>query len=276
MDARGRWDGNFPAFAIGTPGIPPDDPPFFPPSEPAVPAKLLAEHWAHDSRLRRGRLVPAAETAYDEAWRAWRDLVWRLCDAWWPQRYYPLWARPRSHPARRFVAACLLRTPLHADEQWIASPVLGAQPLPATIEEVRSPADVVFWRAQFEAVIRRLSDAARDGRIVTTAFVDELAYDAFEVGVEAEQALRAELRQRGMPSDLYPGSHWCVPVFPGMTYDDWRDCEAQVMDHLRMIFGDRPLREEARRLRDGGMSVRAIAGLLGVSRPTVDHWLRGA
>lgn len=274
VGARAEWDVTHPVFAIGRPAPPPVPPPFPIPDGPAAPPKLVAAAKAYNHALANATATEEEQTAL--VYRGedgWRDLLGRLCAAWWPPRWYPIAPGPMTHPARRFVSGCLLWGTEHAREAWIAWPALHPVRLSAPVEEMASPAEVVYWRTQAESLHRGMTEAARDGVPLTKAAVAALARAAHAEGWEARQATEAALRAEVMPG--WVGGVVCVPLHPGMTHEDWRGAETAALDSVRERDRQPLLRAEARRLHAEGGSGREIAGRLGLSRSTVRAWTQG-
>lgn len=284
VDARGEWDAAHPAFAIGKPTYPPTPLPFPIPDGAAVPPKLDAGLRADDERMRRA--VRDGTNLYNDAeagpWVGasyaefgWRAFVGRLAAEWWPPRWYPIAPGPMTHPARRFVSGCLLWGTEHAREEWIAWPLLQPTWLPAPVHEVTSPAEVAFWKTQAEALYRGIMEAVEGDHPLTVVAVRRMADAAFAEGTAAERSATEALRHRVLPYAGQWASTLCVPIHPGMTGEDWDDAKAIVLANVRDRDKQPRLRAEARRLHAEGKSVRKVAGMLGVARPTIDGWISG-
>jgi len=137
------------------------------------------------------------------------------------------------------------------------------------------PADLAMWRGWGEALRVRLDEVAAARQVLTPELLAAMSEYAYEAGQAAQKACRSELREATLPSGLFPGIHWVIPIFPGMTREDVERGVSQIMDELRFHYGEHALRAAARRLSREGKTHYAIAGLLGVAHPTVKEWLKG-
>jgi hypothetical protein len=137
------------------------------------------------------------------------------------------------------------------------------------------PADLAMWQGWGAALQDRLDKAAESRQMLTPELLAEMWDYAYGAGQVAEQVCRHELLEATLPSDLFPGTHLVIPIFPGMTREDVERGVTQIMDQLHLYHGEHALRAAARKLFREGRSNYAIAGLLGVAHPTVKAWLKG-
>jgi hypothetical protein len=272
---RAAWADAFPSFAIGEPDDPPDEADLYRPTYQACPPRLLAAFQNQQRRWFGGLGSTPEDDLNVEADRAWQRLVARLCLDWWPPEYYPDYGFAGSdpaagfigfHPAKRFVAACLVWGPRLVPEDLISKYALYVEAFPIDPQRADGHRSAIEWRARYERLVQRLEEAVRDQTTITNDVVNDAIRDTAYAGFKA--ANRIQWRDE-------PSYARFVRVFPGMTRDDWRRAEPTVIGELNRVYGDQPLRRTVQRLVAEGMSTRAIAGLLGVSRPTVSRLSTG-
>lgn len=270
---RHAWDKQFPMFAIGEPGFPPAKPRHIPPTEPALPDRLLSAIWdRHERCVVRGGPRTTLDSASRKATLPWQELLQELCLDWWPLKYYPITVSLHFHPARRFVAGCLLYMIDAVPEDWITAYVLA--PIPQTgSPAVPNDIEAVGLRQERNHILQRLCEAVESGTDVTLSFLQQVQREASERGARAEEQRSLEIEQAlGGDPGWSAGVSLTFPIFPGMTHGDWKAAQPKVFESIRFYYPNHPLEAAARELRADGMSINAIAGLLGVSRDTVKRW----
>jgi hypothetical protein len=195
------------------------------------------------------------------AYFEWRAFVQRLCDEWWPARYYPNWLSHHIHPAARFMGACLLWRPELVLAEWVRSEGLDLNTTHWNPADIMDHLEAPRWRAAYEHAMRRLQDAVRDGTPLSPELLAEIDTEAKEAGGAASsQALSAALDPAR--------SFRYVALPPGISSSDWRALEARVLEYTAERLG-----EQVRRLRDAGHTVSGIARILGISRRAVERRL---
>jgi hypothetical protein len=241
----------------------------------------------------------------------WESLVRELCERWWPPAYYPDWSG-YTHPAAGFVSACLIFKPQLVPEDWIHRQPAGLRILryaPPTYHQV---GDEQYWRTAYMTLTFSLEFALARGRPLGQEWyqairqgVEQVAREAAELaGVrsllfEPDYAMpedaQVEINNDGVRWRILAGSlvsvrsprgeilfrralvardevdsrfTWHMPIFPGMTSSDWRAIEPQVLDRARANIAS-----HVRDLAAQGKSIRAMADLVGLSRPQVRRLL---
>lgn len=241
----------------------------------------------------------------------WESLVQELCKDWWPTAYYPDWSG-YTHPAAGFVSACLIFNPQLVPEDWIHRQPAGLRILGHAPPTYHQAADEQYWRAAFMTLRSSLESALARGQPLDREWywsvrqgVEQGAREAAELaGVRSllfepdyvmPEDAQVEIAHDGVRWSILAGSMvsirsprgdilyrrarmvkdevnstltWHMPIFPGMTSSDWRAIEPQVLDRARTY-----MTSHVRDLADQGMSIRAIADLVGLSRQQVRRLL---
>lgn len=205
--------------------------------------------------------ISASEAAVE-----WRQLVDRLCMEWWPEKYYPDWTGSITHPATRFISACLVSSPLRVPEEWIRQSGIGGGLL-ITRHDPENPHHRLealekqdLWRIFNEHLVRLLESQGSITKEDISGIVDQVWAEAFEA--MCHRSLRATPR------------YW-VPVFPGMTDVDWKAMRSSVKSLLDKPRNGGKLQDHIVHLvNQEGMSVNAVANLLGMDRTSVNRFLK--
>lgn len=262
-EERDTWSARYPAFRLDERSIPPHGPSFVGMDTPH-PQRLMEELSTVYEYVDRGRLTQQEHDRYQHAEEArlyWRDRMRELCNMWWPPEYYPNpIGHHRFHPALAFVGGCMLYRLDLVPDRWVKPYVSGVQGVYYDPGDIDNIPEVVFYRTLFSSTVRHLNSALESGTVITPDVIGEAARSAFD------DALR-QRQERDQPLFQY------VAIYPGMTTSDWRALEPIVQDSLSWHLRREPLDAVARRLVDEGKSIRSVAGLLGVSRRTVERML---
>jgi hypothetical protein len=260
--AIAQWNGEHPAYAIlGQPAVP-ERWQIGPGQWLVYPPQLLTRMRIEGEQLRNARdrdHVDAfwAQERTSEATYQWRQLVCQLCEAWWPQRYFPNWAplAPYEHPAGPFVSACLLFNLLDVPEAWILD--VGPSPIGLRYDprDLNRTPDAVRDRVLWNGFMQGLDQAIEAGTTITKDVVSRIACAA------APEALRAA-HDAYLEQPLY---FFYVPA--GMNAEEWRALArwcTESGDHSAPGWPG-----QARKLKREGHSQEAIARLLGIDRRQV-------
>jgi hypothetical protein len=283
QEQRTAWNLAWPRFAIGQLGPPPAEQFWLPNDFPIPPP--LARASEEYNRLLAARRPIEEKAAIGEpvhgAFQAWRTILIRLCEAWWPADVYPNWvcpweANPIIHPAWNFLAACLVWQPTQVPEEWIRA--YGLTPVARNYDpsNPEGPGRVVFYRALCERLYTTLADAFADSPD-QMALLESAARDAFRAAVQAQRA-RGETREP---------DRWFVPLYPGLTSTDWQRFRARAIARANseglgrgaseggnMATAGR--RRRARQLWDDpDYSLREISDLLGLSPRQTGRLIHG-
>ena len=270
----GWWNRSHPSFAIAPDSVPPNPPS---PDQP-WPDYLYPPGLGPALEQARQKYPPSPDD--DPARAAAFDWLWRLretCERWWPTAEYPDWDKDvlfasvtMRHPAMVFVGACVLARAdiveeLVADpDQWIRPFSLTVRSVPFDPEDYHNHPGVTFYRLCHANLLERL--AAATGETLTAellASADRAARD------EAVKVVLFDLGDR-------KNSYRFIHVPSGLTTTTVRAylpaIRAGLAESEAQAGAEGP-EARARRLRDAGHSVAAIARLLGRDRRTINRWL---
>lgn len=271
-DVRRRWDQEFPDYAIGTPGMPPQTIKTI--QYVPMPRSLLDDF----NRWRDWHPVdPADAEEYADLYHrfgspsdAWRDLVMRLCDDGWPPADFPHGVGRFHHPAMAFVGCCLLYEPLLVAEELILDYVLEPVRFPHHPDDHDKDPWFAEWLAKAEVLETALRRAIADDRAMGVEEMAAVVERSSRAGMDAHTA-----RMGGDFHNMDKG-WWCVPLQPEMTSLDWREAERAVLDTVHRIYGHDFVGDRVRHWAEQGLSRSKIAVRLGISLKTVSSHLDAA
>lgn len=212
----------------------------------------------------------------------WESRIESLCFEWWPPEYFPV-VSPFRHPARNFVAACLL---------WRFEVVPASLIQQPDLRPRRMPDDqLLYWyemaNGLFEHIEQRVKDGGQIDQTDLTAIVDEVhevAFSRFVRLYEPSDPFRTLNQTFENEYEHFLDTVWSmgpdaslrhlwkplyVPIYPGMKTTDWRALEHIVMAEMEDQLGSEPIAHWIDVLSQRGLSDRAISRLLGVHRKTV-------
>ncbi len=274
--ARKDWNRDYPAYKIG-------------PLDPRIPNRAavkegdipLPRRLATAVQLWQGEegeqgpgttiQAPALQPPFD-AVTDWHFRVHALAHEGWPAHTYPNWkGHAALHPARQFVAACLIWDPqLVRPEEWIESipyaTLVQSIPFDPTIP--MAIPDVFRWKTAFERLAALLIVRSDEGTPLTREESAELIEHARQWGNEMGRAAET------WAATSNPEGFRFVRLHPGMNTADWRELETIFAQAQRDTYQGNPLRDQARRLHAEGMSKAQIARDLGKHRRTIADWLK--
>lgn len=261
-EARADWDAAHPDYPIGAVASPPQTSPQFDAATISVfgPASLR-------EALLAGRSEHASEPL-DVAWGSWLALMLRLSRDWWPEPPFSHWCGPSDHPARWFVAACLLWVPAEVPADWI-------QPVQLPIERRSGPAtdmDFDHWGAFYEAYIRALRQALTAAGIPSELLQSAETFALLQAMAAQAQWLLSDLRNqtRDQHGEYTSPAYALARLFPGMTTQDWRAAGPAAV----AAPATRRRQAVTRAVYDAEGSRSAAARKLGVDRRTIRRRLQ--
>jgi hypothetical protein len=269
--ARDSWNERHPNDRITGSGVP-DDEPFIRNSAGeelwvAHPPQLRSAYAAHYSRARSGAdgYEPGSHPSLSVAAEDWTALVSELCERWWPPAIFPNWL-PAGHPAAPFVSAALIWNTRLLSDDWIVT----ASPRPLALRhDPQKPDSHVAWRAQdtaWSVLTRSLLRALFDQQ-------ESVSLDDFETAVRnADLAALDVWGQEISQGDLYRARYWAVPLYAGMSREDWKKLAEEALRIARSA--ENRIDKMAVEKLKNGQGVASVANDFGLSRPTVQHWQR--
>lgn len=257
--ARKEWNRDWPAYRIGPP-------------DPRIPNP--ANTTRGDLPLPR-RLAEAVDQEVEDIEDVVNDWDYRahmLAHEEWPRHLYSDWrGHGFPHPAKRFVAACLIWDSDRINpKKWI-------EPIPYTALVQSIPFDptippaipeVARWKTAFETLSALLTVRSDEGFPLTPEESAALIEQARQQGDEMEKAASKYATMTN------PEGFQFVRVHPRMKSPDWRLLEPIVIRTRSTTSRSNPLHDEARRLRAEGVSIAQIARQLGKHWTTIADWIK--
>jgi hypothetical protein len=251
--AASLWNADHPDYAIRVRRSP-TDAMIGPPGDYVYPPRLEAAMSAANREHRVDDDVFTAETD-------WRSRVDSLCGESWPAADFPNWL-PFSwmHPAAKFLSACIVCDPKYVETDLIRNInlAIGRHAYDPTwpLERPRE----VFLQTLYERALQRITEHAESGQPLSAETINHLADQGMSEAREAERLHRETIA----PS----GGQWAyVHIYPGMTGEDWDALKQHALIEARK--GEVELKRRAARMLVDGISVREVAGALGLSRAHV-------
>jgi hypothetical protein len=197
---------------------------------------------------------------------AWNRLVTNICGRWWSDERFPnwLWAR---HPAAPLVSACIVWDPRLVDAELVTD----LDPSPHSLDfDPQYPSGHAAQRASNEAW-RVLLDT------VDSLFSDRQSLTPADFQWAVRQAQSAAIgiwREATASGELFSDRYWVVPIYPGMSGEDWRKIAARALDVARAK--EDHIRNLAIEMLALGHSETEVANEFGYSRPTIAGLARRA
>ncbi|MDP9469510.1 MAG: helix-turn-helix domain-containing protein [Chloroflexota bacterium] len=216
------------------------------------------------------REMEAERAAALDAISTWGARVDLLTPEGWPPDLYPNWSGPFApHPARRFVAACLIWGPNDLrPEEWI-------EPIPYTgliqtipFDPSLAIPDVFRWKTAFDTLAALVEQRGSEGTPLTPEESDEIIGRARYQGDQVGNTVSEWATKRD------PEGFRFVRLHRGMNTQDWRDLEPAFIQSQIDTYGEDQWADEARRRLSEGWSREKIAREMGVNRRTVGRWTK--
>ena len=252
--AIAQWKSDYPAYAIGSRPVAPDEWWITPGQWFVWPPRLL-------TRLRTENAF-FAENRTSSATLQWSQLVLKLCTTWWPAKYYNNWlqAAPYQHPAGPFVSGCLIYRPPGVPEDWILAQGLFPSELSHDPGDTLRHPEAVFYRTAYFAVLEAVYESVSRGVSLTPEMLNTIDCEAHARGHAASYEVM-------LPRD---NQFHYLHLHAGMTREDYRAAEPYVFFNV-LDHGAPEWTAHIAGLRQEGMSDRAIARLLGVDHRQVSR-----
>lgn len=275
------WNDRHPHFAVASSNVPPRPPRRDLPWPDYLFPSILK------LALEEAKQAFPPSPDHDPACAAMADWMWGLreeCERWWPTDDYPDWSKDllftsvtMAHPAMVFVGACALaRADLPEEfiddpDEWIRPFSLVVRSIPFDPEDEFGHPSAMLWRHSYRRLVERLAEALGDGERSAPLTLENLAQAAYEAQKDARHIVADDMRSR-MKAYRFPH----LP--PGLTSTTVAEYLPDIITTLAQLEGSeqeqRP-EDRARRLREeSGLTTAELARRFGVSRPTIDKWLK--